>query len=1246
VARAGAVTYQFNRDGVSPTVRPYGMSRAHIEFKGANHRVFPRLAEPLPGKSNYFLGNDPSKWRVNVPEYAKLIYPQVYPGIDLVYYGTGRQLEYDFVVAPGGQPSQIRMHFSGIRSMRIDKSGDLVLKVESGELRHKLPEIYQTVGGKRVGVTGKFHLTGPREVGFEIGPYNQSASLTIDPTLQVLSYYGGSLADNGTGVAVDSTGNYYTGYTASNNFLPGQGGTSSTAGLQDVFVIKVNPAGTQTIYQTLIGGSGNDQAAGIAVDPQGNAYITGTTGSSNFPTTTGAYQRAPGGNGDAFYLKLNPAGNALVFSSLFGGSQLDRATSITLSPQGQFFLTGGTSSPNFPTMNAAVPTYMGNGDAFFAKIDVNGQPIFSSLFGTAGGDIAAKGAFDPPSGNFFFAGLIAAPTGDSDGFWASVNGTTGALLSSTRVGGSGNDYFATIQVFPGGLIMGGQTTSNNLPVTPNAPFKTRPDMSSNAAAAFIHLTDPKGNVIMTTFLPGGGVNAVLDIAPPTNSTNPFVLTVSQAGGTNNSCPGTEDHAAILFLDQKFKVADMSCLDGDVSQLFADPDGRIYFAGSIFTGGGLPVSSNAIGPIFLGGGSDAFGGVINPAGSTEFPFTSSVIYPVGQQPFDIGVGDLNGDGTPDIVVGAGSALTTFLGNGSGTFTVPGVTTQLQSPVHPTGIVTFVQQGSPSLFITDAGAPAVIGQGNAQGGLLFRPGPNLTGSLVAAGDLNGDGASDLIVADPAGQRFGFALSDGKGGFETPVFRSLPFAPSSALVGDFNGDDKPDLLVTPSAGTGVLFLSDFTNPSGPASVTLPVLRTGILPGSGVLDFTNSGVPSPPVLNLGTGLGVFSNPQSPVITVLLNKPDGPGQFTVNPAIPLFDVAGPGRGNVSEDGEIARASEEAAARAALTLPSFTNKLMAAADFDGDGNTDLAVADPYTNTVTLLKGDGKGALVPTAHYAVGQTPIAVVAADLNKDGMPDLVVLDRDSNSLHVLINQSKPPVAPLPAISAAGITNAASFLGASISPGEIVTLFGANIGPSSLVGLQLDSSGKVATTLAGVKVLFNGVAAPLIYVSAGQISAIVPYEVAGSKFAQVQVVYQGENSNVVLRPVTASKPAIFTQNSSGSGPGAILNQDFNLNTPSNPAGRGSIVQIYATGEGQTNPAGVTGLVANSVFPKPTQDVSVTIGGQPAQVAYVGAAPTLVTGVLQLNVTVPQNVTPGPAVPIVVTVGGNPSPAGVTLAVQ
>jgi uncharacterized protein (TIGR03437 family) len=235
--------------------------------------------------------------------------------------------------------------------------------------------------------------------------------------------------------------------------------------------------------------------------------------------------------------------------------------------------------------------------------------------------------------------------------------------------------------------------------------------------------------------------------------------------------------------------------------------------------------------------------------------------------------------------------------------------------------------------------------------------------------------------------------------------------------------------------------------------------------------------------------------------------------------------------------------------------------------------------------------------------------------------------------------------ISAAGVVSSADYLGGSVAPGELITMFGSGMGPSTLAGLQLDGNGNVAKSLAGVQVIFDGTPAPLIYVSSTQLSAAVPYEVAGQTSTKIQVQYQGRSSNIISAPVASAAPGIYTLNASGGGGGAVINSDGTINSPTNPAKAGSYISVYATGEGQTNPPGVDGVLDGFPAPTPAQIVTATVGGANAPVLYAGGVPSLVAGVLQLNLQLPAGVS-GNAVPLLINIGGATSQTGVTVAIS
>ncbi|MEO6121177.1 MAG: SBBP repeat-containing protein, partial [Acidimicrobiales bacterium] len=307
--------------------------------------------------TNRLTGGDPAGWRRDISTFDSVRFDGAYPGIDVVYRGGGGQLAYDFVVAPGADPGQIGLSFD--RPPTIDGQGRLVVATPSGDVRHDPPVAFQQVDGRRRPVPARFEARGTGEVGFRLGRFDPAIALVIDPTISYSTYLGGLLADTAFAIAVDGACNaYVTGSTASDDF-PTAGALQAARGATtatDVFVAKINPAGTGLVWSTFLGGGAADAAAGIALDGAGNLYIAGSTASPDFPTAN-AFQPANGAGttSDAFVAKLNPAGNALLWSTFLGGGAADAATSIAVDAAGNAYLAGSVASTDFPTANAFQP---------------------------------------------------------------------------------------------------------------------------------------------------------------------------------------------------------------------------------------------------------------------------------------------------------------------------------------------------------------------------------------------------------------------------------------------------------------------------------------------------------------------------------------------------------------------------------------------------------------------------------------------------------------------------------------------------------------------------------------------------------------------------------------------------------------------------------------------------------------------------------------------------------------------------
>ncbi|HEY5838117.1 MAG TPA: SBBP repeat-containing protein [Pyrinomonadaceae bacterium] len=406
-----------------------------LRLVDANKNANLEGGDKQPGKVNYFIGKHRQDWRVNIPTYRKVIQRSVYPGIDLVYYGNQRQLEYDFVVAPGADPARIRFQLEGAEQTNLDDNGDLRLTLAHGEVRLRRPVIYQlTNQGGREEVDGSYLIT-DKGIAFKVGSFDRSKPLIIDPLLIYSTFLGGSGTEQGLGVAVDSHGSaYITGSSTSTDFplaAPLQGTKDS---VEDAFVLKLNPAGTGLVYSTYFGGNGSDVANAIAVDSQGNAYIAGLTGSGSFPTTAGAFQTSKSGSIDAFAAKLNPSGSALVYSTYLGGDNNEIASGVAVDASGRAYVVGRTDSTQLN----------------FFPVQRNGSPVYKSTDGAANWSASdaqltasAVNAFalDPTNSNTLYAGT-------NTGVFKSINAGANWNLTGTARPSTAPVFTNTVAVDP------------------------------------------------------------------------------------------------------------------------------------------------------------------------------------------------------------------------------------------------------------------------------------------------------------------------------------------------------------------------------------------------------------------------------------------------------------------------------------------------------------------------------------------------------------------------------------------------------------------------------------------------------------------------------------------------------------------------------------------------------------------------------------------------------------------------------
>ncbi len=859
-----------------------------LTFPGSSHSE-PEGLERMDARTYYFLGARPEQWKTNVPGFRRIRRRNLYPGVDAILYGSGKRLEYDFIVAPGADPTLIRLRFDGARTVRIDSSGDLLIDTGAGPVRHNKPVAFQPTSHGRRTVAARYVAAGAGEFAFQLDPYDRAQALVIDPVVTFSTFIGGSGLDEARGVAVDAQGNVYVAGTTHSPDFPVTPGVHQPDYRQgqfpgDAFVAKLRPDGKSLVYSTFLGGARTDVATDIAVDALGRAYIAGYTDSADFPTTAGAFQpfnKSQASFAEGFVAKLSPDGSALQYSTFLGGESFDRVNAIAVDAQGGAYVGGASDSHSFPTTPSAFQTRCPGGGfgAFAARLNPAGTALsFSTFLCGAANDEARDIAVDS-EGNAFVAGTTASsdfPTtagalrpagpGDGDGFLAKLSADGRSLLYSTYFGGSGPDEATSVALDPGGRAhVAGFTRSADLPTTSGAIQPQHAD-GGLSEDAFVAAFDPSGAAL---------------------------LYASYLGG-----PGPDQAETIAV----------------------DSAGAVYVAGW--------------------------------TASADFPST-----PVRCQ-------------------------TSYRGN----------------------------------------RDAFLTRLNSAGGLEYS---------VFLGGLQDDRALGVAVG-PTGDAY---------------------------------------------VAGQTWSANFTS-------TVGAFRDAYQPGY-------------------------------------------------------------RGG---------------------------------------------SDAFLTRVT-----------------------------------------------------NAQPP--PGPCIALNGILNSASFLPGPVAPGEILSIFGDGLGPPEPVSFQLQGD-LFPKELAGTQVLFDGIAAPMILSWSGQINTIVPYSVAGRERTTVRVEYQGMATPSLTLPVGTSAPAIFTANASGRGPGAILNEDLTPNSPQNPAPKGSVAVIFATGEGQTQPPGIDGKVASTTLPRPILPVSVTIGGLNAVVEYAGAAPTLVAGVLQINARIPERVASGNAIPVVIKIGEHSSPPGVTLAIR
>lgn len=628
-----------------------------MRLVGANSAPQISGMDETSAKSNYYIGNDASKWRINVSNFAKVQYAAVYPGVDLVYYGNQRQLEYDFVVSPGTDPRVITLGFAQANGdhnglpLHISADGDLVAHLSGGDVSFHKPIVYQTTGEGRdqtkQPVDGHYILNAEGHAGFEIGPYDHNKQLVIDPIVSFATYLGGSNEDLATGIAVDKyTDVVIAGSTRSADFPlfdtleTYHGGTCAGLPCRDVFVSKFNPTGTKLQYSTYIGGANDDVATQLVLDMAGDMFVVGWTLSTDFPVTPKAFQKTFGGGtvtGDAFFFELASKGIGLEYASYLGGSGEDMAYGIAVdgvpSATPNIYVVGSTTSTNFPTTKGAFQTACGLtqqgtcANGFASKANSKGSALlYSTYLGGSGGlGDAAYGVAVDINENAYISGITGSPNfpttsgaykttcgsdglcnGSFDGFVSELTFAGTGLVFSTFLGGSSYDYTAGIAVdAAGGIYVSGNTISTDFPTTAGAAQTTFGGMSAGCSPTTGAIC---GDVTVTKLNPGGVTLAYS----------------TYLGGSLDEYPGIS--------------------------MAVDASGNAYITGQTDSTN-FPLV-NPFQPAYGGGASDAFVTVVNSTGTA---FTSSSY--LGGNGQDFGYRTAL-DAAGDIYVSGGTLSTNF------------------------------------------------------------------------------------------------------------------------------------------------------------------------------------------------------------------------------------------------------------------------------------------------------------------------------------------------------------------------------------------------------------------------------------------------------------------------------------------------------------------------------------------------------------------------------------------------------------